>query len=175
MKAQDVRAVVAPVVEALGLEVDRLEVAAAGRRSVLRIYLDGDGPAGRGPSLDQIADATRAISRALDESDVPGESPYLLEVSSRGVTRPLTEPRHFRRNVGRLVALTLADGERAQGRILGADADGVRVDVDGAERVVPWAHLEKAVVQVELNRLPDDEDDTDDGQVGAGGADDEKE
>ncbi len=170
MRTQDVRAVVSPVVEALGLEVDRLEVVAAGRRSVLRIYLDGDGPAGRGPSLDDIAVATRAVSRALDESDVTGEAPYLLEVSSRGVSRPLAEPKHFRRNTGRLVALTLAGGERAEGRILGADADGVRLDVAGAERGVAYAEIEKAVVQVELNRLPADED-----SDAAGGVDDEKE
>nr|NLI50587.1 ribosome maturation factor RimP [Propionibacterium sp.] len=158
MRTQDVRAVVTPVVEALGLEVDRLEVAAAGRRSVLRIYLDGDGPAGRGPTLDDIAEATRAVSRALDESDVTGAAPYLLEVSSRGVSRPLTEPKHFRRNTGRLVALTLADGGRTEGRVLGADADGVRLGVGGAERTVPYPAIEKAIVQVELNRLPDEGD-----------------
>lgn len=174
MKAQDVRAVVTPVVEALGLEVDRLELAAAGRRSVLRIYLDGEGPAGRGPSLDEIAEATRAVSRALDESDVTGEAPYLLEVSSRGVSRPLTEPKHFRRNTGRLVNVTLADGQRFQGRVLETDAEGVRLDVDGGERVVPYGQLAKAVVQVELNRLPD-EDEPDDRPAGAGRADDEEE
>lgn len=170
MKTQDVQALVTPVVEALGLEVDRLDVVAAGRRSVLRIYLDGEGPAGRGPSLDDIASATRALSRALDESDVTGEAPYLLEVSSRGVSRPLTEPKHFRRNSGRLVSLSLVGGEKAQGRILVADADGVRLEAAGAERTIGYAEIQKAVVQVELNRLPDDEEDED-----AAGVEDEEE
>lgn len=150
MKQQAIEAVVGPVVEQCGLEVDRIEIASAGKRSVLRVYLDGDGPEGRGPSLDEIADATRAVSAALDESDATGNAPYTLEVSSRGVSRPLTEPKHFRRNVGRLVALTLADGS-VTGRISAAD-DGIDLDVDGAVRRVDLASISKAVVQAELRK-----------------------
>lgn len=151
MKQQAIEAVVGPVVEQCGLEVDRIEIASAGKRSVLRVYLDGDGPEGRGPSLDEIADATRAVSAALDESDATGNAPYTLEVSSRGVSRPLTEPKHFRRNVGRLVALTLTDGS-VIGRISVADGDGIDLDVDGAVRRVDLASISKAVVQAELRK-----------------------
>lgn len=151
MKQQAIEAVVGPVVEQCGLEVDRIEIASAGKRSVLRVYLDGDGPEGRGPSLDEIADATRAVSAALDESDATGNAPYTLEVSSRGVSRPLTEPKHFRRNVGRLVALTLTDGS-VIGRISVADGDGIDLDVDGAVRRVELASISKAVVQAELRK-----------------------
>ena len=151
MKEQAIAALVGPVVEQHGLEVDRIEIASAGKRSVLRVYLDGDGPEGRGPSLDEIADATRAVSAALDESDATGNAPYTLEVSSRGVSRPLTEPKHFRRNVGRLVALTLADGS-VTGRISAADGDGIDLDVDGAVRRVDLASISKAVVQAELRK-----------------------
>lgn len=151
MKQRAIEAVVGPVVEQCGLEVDRIEIASAGKRSVLRVYLDGDGPEGRGPSLDEIADATRAVSAALDESDATGNAPYTLEVSSRGVSRPLTEPKHFRRNVGRLVALTLTDGS-VIGRISVADGDGIDLDVDGAVRRVDLASISKAVVQAELRK-----------------------
>lgn len=162
MREEAIAEVVGPVVEQCGLEVDRLEIASAGRRSVLRVYLDGDGPDGRGPTLDQIADATRAVSAALDASDVTGEAPYTLEVSSRGVTRPLTEPKHFRRNIGRLVALSLAD-ERVQGRITGADDDAVELDVDGATRSVGYADVTRAVVQAELRKdAPGDAAEADD-------------
>ena len=151
MKQQAIEAVVGPVVEQCGLEVDRIEIASAGKRSVLRVYLDGDGPEGRGPSLDEIADATRALSAALDASDATGQAPYTLEVSSRGVSRPLTEAKHYRRNVGRLVALTLADGP-VTGRIQSADADGVDLDVDGTDRRVALTDITKAVVQAELRK-----------------------
>lgn len=151
MKESAIRDVVTPAVERCGLEVDRIDITRAGRRSVLRISLDGDGPNGRGPSLDEIADATRAVSAALDESDATGNAPYTLEVSSRGVSRPLTEPKHFRRNVGRLVALTLADGS-VTGRISAADGDGIDLDVDGAVRRVDLASISKAVVQAELRK-----------------------
>ncbi len=90
----------------LGLDVEAVEVTPAGNRRVLRIAVDGDD----GVSLDTIADATRVVSDALDDSDVMGERPYTLEVTSRGVERPLTLPRHWRRNVDRLVAVTLVDG-----------------------------------------------------------------
>ena len=126
---------------------------------MLRIYVDGDGPDGRGPSLDEIAGATRALSSALDDSPATGNAPYTLEVSSRGVSRPLTDPRHFRRNTGRLVALTLADGA-VTGRITEADASGVTLDVDGAARRFEFDAITKAVVQAELRKdaLADDAD-----------------
>ena len=151
MKEQAIAHVVGPVVEQSGLEIDRIEVASAGKRSVLRIYLDGDGPEGRGPSLDQIAEATRAISVALDDSTAVGNAPYTLEVSSRGVSRPLTEQRHFRRNIGRLVTVTLPEGS-VTGRIEGVDADGVDLDVEGTPRRVALADVTRAVVQAELRK-----------------------
>ena len=87
---------------ALGLDVEAVEITPAGKRRVLRVAVDKDG----GVTLDDVADATREVSRVLDDSDVMGEQPYTLEVTSRGVDRPLTLPRHWRRNVGRLVKVT---------------------------------------------------------------------
>ena len=86
MNTTDLEALVAPVVAAHRLEVDRLEVMTAGKRSVVRVFLDGDGPEGRGPSLDEIADATRAISKVLDGAPAMGSQPWTLEVSSRGAS-----------------------------------------------------------------------------------------
>ena len=156
MNTADIEALVAPVAAGHALEVDRLEVLSAGKRSVVRVFLDGDGADGRGPSLDDIAAATRAISTALDEADVTKGRPYTLEVSSRGVTRPLTEAKHFRRNIGRLVAFSLA-AEEVTGRVLAANDAEVEIDVNGARRAIPLADVRRAVVQVELNRpVPDD-------------------
>ena len=92
---------------ALGLDVEAVELTPAGKRRVLRIAVDGDG----GVTLDDVADATKKVSEVLDASDVMGEQPYTLEVTSRGVDRPLTLPRHWRRNADRLVKVTTAEGE----------------------------------------------------------------
>ena len=156
MNTADIESLVAPVAAAHALEVDRIEVLTAGKRSVVRIFLDGDGPVGRGPSLDEIAQATRAISAAFDGVDITRGRPYTLEVSSRGVTRPLTEARHFRRNTGRLVAVDTAGGQFT-GRVVAVDTVAVDLDVDGAVRRVPLAEINRAVVQIELNRTIEDE------------------
>ena len=71
---------------ALGMDVEAVEITPAGKRRVLRVAVDKDG----GVTLDDVADATREVSRVIDESDVMGEQPYTLEVTSRGVDRPLT-------------------------------------------------------------------------------------
>jgi ribosome maturation factor RimP len=88
----------------------------------------------------------------LDESDVMGEQPYTLEVTSRGVDRPLTLPRHWRRNADRLVKVTTTSGETLTGRILGCDDAGAQVDVDGQRRTLAYAEVAKALVQIEFNR-----------------------
>lgn len=152
MQESQLRDLVIPILAEGGLELDHLDVTPVGRRRLVRITVDGDGPAGRGPLLDDIAAASQRISEALDESPAVGDAPFTLEVTSRGVSKPLTLPRHYRRNLGRLVHLWLADGE-AEGRIRGVDeeAETVEVEVSGAVRAYPLAGIGKAVIQVELN------------------------
>ena len=135
---------------ALGLDIEAVEISPAGKRRVLRVAVDKDG----GVTLDDVADATREVNRVLDESDVMGEQPYTLEVTSRGVDRPLTLPRHWRRNTDRLVKVTLADGSAVTGRITGCDEDKATLDVSGTNRDVAYAEVTKALVQIEYNRKP---------------------
>lgn len=139
----------------MGLDVEAVEVTPAGKRRVLRVAVDKDG----GVTLDDVADATREVSRVLDESDVMGEQPYTLEVTSRGVDRPLTLPRHWRRNADRLVKVSLVEGDTVTGRIAGATDDSVTLEVDGSTRELPYADIAKALVQVEFNRKHDKEHD----------------
>ncbi len=140
---------------AMGLDVEAVEVTPAGKRRVLRVAVDKDG----GVTLDDVADATREVSRVLDDSDVMGEMPYTLEVTSRGVDRPLTLPRHWRRNADRLVKLTRADGTELTGRITSSDDDAVTLDVDGEPTVVAYPDVAKAFVQIEFNRKSEKKDD----------------
>ncbi|HJE50452.1 MAG TPA: ribosome maturation factor RimP [Tessaracoccus flavescens] len=158
MQDQQLAAVIEPILASHGLELDSLEVTPLGKRSVLRITVDGDGPKGRGPLLDDIAAASSALSAALDESTAVGNNPYTLEVSSRGVSKPLTEAKHFRRNATRLVKLWIAERE-VTGRIVDVSDDEVTLDVKGATRTFALSDIKKAVVQVEMNRsVSDDED-----------------
>jgi ribosome maturation factor RimP len=135
---------------ALGVDVEAVEITPAGKRRVLRVAIDKDG----GVTLDDVADATREVSRVLDDSDVMGEQPYTLEVTSRGVDRPLTLPRHWRRNADRLVKVTLDDGSAVTGRITASDDVAATLDVDGAAHEVAYARVAKALVQIEFNRKP---------------------
>jgi ribosome maturation factor RimP len=140
---------------ALGLDIEAVDITPAGKRRILRIAVDKDG----GVTLDEVAEATREVNRVLDESDVMGEQPYTLEVTSRGVDRPLTLERHWRRNARRLVKVTFDDGETVTGRIIEAAPESVSLDVDGSRREVAYAEVKKALVQVEFNRqTPDDGD-----------------
>ena len=155
----DVRALLEPVVTALGLDLEDLDVQASGRRRRVSVVIDRDG----GVDLDGIAAASRAVSDALDASDAMGDDPYTLEVTSPGVDRPLTLPRHWRRNIGRRVRVHLADGSTLHGRIREVDDDGVLVAVDvkgkpeSMERRTPWAEVARGEVQVEFRRPQDSE------------------
>jgi ribosome maturation factor RimP len=143
-----------PAVEATGHDLEDISVSPAGKRRVVRVIIEKDG----GVSLDDIATVSRGISDLLDTAEA--EDPdllggaYVLEVSSPGVDRPLTAPRHWRRNVGRLVKATLSDGALVTGRITKADELDLVLDVDGTERTLLLAEVIRGAVQVEFNKLP---------------------
>jgi ribosome maturation factor RimP len=153
----------------LGLLVEDVAVTPVGRRRLVRIAVDRDLDLGGEQTdatepltLDDVADATRAISDALDASDAMGEQPYVLEVTSPGVDRPLTEPRHYRRNVTRLVTVTPVEGDAVTGRIVRAGESDLTLEVPGAKkeparsRDFRYADIVRAVVQVEFSRAAAD-------------------
>lgn len=133
---------------AMGFDLEAVDVTPAGKRRVLRIAVDRDG----GVTLDDVADATREVDRALEASGVMGELPYTLEVTSRGVDRPLTLPRHWRRNQDRLVKVALVEGGEVTGRILAATEASATLDVDGDRHDLAYADVRSALVQIEFNR-----------------------
>ena len=135
--------------DALGLDLEAVDLSSAGRRRVLRVAIDKDG----GVTMDDIADATREVSRVLDDHDeLMGSQAYTLEVSSPGVDRPLALPRHWRRNQGRLVKVTFPDDDPVTGRITSTDETGAVLDVEGSERRVEYAGVKKAKVQIEFKK-----------------------
>ena len=155
-----------PVVNAADYDLEDISVTAAGRRNLIRVVIDADG----GVDLDAVAAVSRAMSEALDADADAGPDfaePYVLEVSSPGVDRPLTENRHWRRASGRLVEVTV-DGQSLVGRIVSTDSLGVTLEVSGVKgrpsksRTVAWSALGKGKVQVEFNRKASPGTDADD-------------
>jgi ribosome maturation factor RimP len=142
--------VLTPVVAATGHDLEDITVTSAGRRSLVRVIVDADG----GVDLDAVAEVSRVVSEVLDEDAEGGAAfagPYVLEVSSPGVDRPLTEQRHWRRAAGRLVTAPIGD-TTVTGRVLATDDDGVTLDIDGERRTIGWGELGPGRVQVEFNR-----------------------
>jgi ribosome maturation factor RimP len=166
-----------PVVHAMDMDLEAVRVTSAGRRRVLRVIIDADG----GVSLDDIALASRELSIKLDSSEAMGDQPYTLEVSSPGVDRPLTQPRHWRRAAGRLVIAPLkADttGQQggngaatAEGRITGSSEHGVILERDGVTREYQYAELGPGRVQVEFGHFDDAAVDADSGDADKGDPD----
>jgi len=146
-----------PVVEGTGCDLEDVEVTPAGRRRVVRVVVDRDG----GLPLDVVADVSRAVSDALDKADPFGDTPYVLEVSSPGVSRPLVAPRHWRRAGGRLVEVSVDGAAPVVARVLGADESGVQFDGAGT---TAYDRLGPGRVQVEFSR-PSEADDSDDADL----------
>lgn len=152
-----------PAVTAMGLDLENVRITSAGRRRLLRIVVDADG----GVSLDDIAQVSREVSATLDRAAAMGEAAYTLEVSSPGVDRPLTEPKHWRRAIGRMVAAPLqpqnqGDGvgpATVTGRITGADDRGVQLDVRGVSREFGYSELGPGKIQIEFAPLDSQLDD----------------
>ncbi|NYD45892.1 ribosome maturation factor RimP [Actinomadura luteofluorescens] len=115
----------APAVAEAGYDLEEVDVRPAGRRRLVRVVVDADG----GIGLDDIARLSETTSELLDGSDLMGTSPYVLEVTSPGVDRPLTEPRHWRRAVGRLIVAPLTEGGQIEGRVVAADDEAVEIEV----------------------------------------------
>ncbi len=161
-----VATLIEPVLHALEMDLEAVKIATAGRRRVLRIIVDADG----GVSLDDIAEVSREVSARLDAKNAMGDAPYTLEVSSPGIDRPLTQPRHWRRAIGRLVIVPLTGQDtdsrqdapvrpvEHEARVIDADQERVTLEIDGAQRTVRHSELGPGRVQVEFGRLPDEDD-----------------
>jgi len=145
-----VTAVIEPVVRSLDLDLEDLRISTVGRRKLVKVVVDGDA----GIDLDLVADISHAIGDAIDEAQAMGDADWTLEVTSPGVERPLTLPRHWRRAVGRNVKVQFADGREDMGRILEFDEESGEAvfNFKGATRARSTKDIVKAIVQVEFNR-----------------------
>ncbi|GAA1137325.1 ribosome maturation factor RimP [Nesterenkonia lutea] len=126
-RARKIAELIIPAVTEQGLHLEELELAANGSGTTLRVSVDLASGTEQ-VDLDTVAAVSQAISARLDEKDVlPELDSYDLEVSTPGATRPLTEPRHFERNLGRLLEITQTGGSPMLARLQAVDADSITV------------------------------------------------
>ena len=146
---------VTPAVSDLGFYLEDVHVATPGSHRIVTCIVDGDASL----NLDQVTSVSRVISELLDEAVFMGETPFTLEVTSPGVDRPLTQPRHFAKNVDRLLKIVKVDGSEVSGRILSNTDHSVTLTVtlkkEVTEQTVPLADIKRAVVEIEFNRKDD--------------------
>ncbi len=149
-RAVEVAAALDPVVTAAGFDLDEVTLSRAGRRTVVRVSIDAE----HGVGLDAAAEVSRLLDPVLDQLPALGTAPFTLEVSSRGVGAPLVLPRHWRRNVGRLVAVTTTAGTSVTGRIATAGDTAATLELEDSDdrTEIPYGSVRRAVVTVEFNR-----------------------
>jgi ribosome maturation factor RimP len=146
---------VTPAVSDLGFYLEDVHVATPGNHRIVTCIVDGDASL----NLDQVTSVSRVISELLDEAAFMGETPFTLEVTSPGVDRPLTQPRHFAKNVDRLLKIIKLDGSEVTGRILSNTDHDVTLTVlikkESTEQTVLLSDIKRAVVEIEFNRKDD--------------------
>jgi ribosome maturation factor RimP len=146
---------VTPAVSDLGFYLEDVHVATPGSHRIVTCIVDGDASL----NLDQVTSVSRVISELLDEAPFMGETPFTLEVTSPGVDRPLTQPRHFAKNADRLLKIIKLDGSEVTGRILSnTDHDvtlSVTIKKETIEQSISLADIKRAVVEIEFNRKDD--------------------
>ncbi|CAB4648780.1 unannotated protein [freshwater metagenome] len=146
---------VTPAVSDAGFYLEDVHIATPGSHRIVTCIVDGDSSL----NLDQVTSVSRIISELLDEATFMGETPFTLEVTSPGVDRPLTAPRHFKKNVDRLLKVIKVDGSEVVGRILSNTDQDVTLTVaekkETREEVVALADIKRAVVEIEFNRKDD--------------------
>jgi len=146
---------VTPALQEQSFYLEDIHIVTPGNHRIVTCIVDGD----LALNLDQVTSASRIISEMLDAAAFMGESPFTLEVTSRGVDRPLTLPRHFAKSIDRLLKITTVDGSELKGRVLSNSEDSVTLLVTTkkveSEEIVALSEIKRAVVEVEFNRKDD--------------------
>lgn len=140
-----------PALAEAGVDLEEVQVQRAGRREIVRVVVDRDG----GVDLDLVAQISQLVASLLDEAPLASQfaGAYVLEVTSPGVDRPLTEPKHWRRAVERLVHAHTSGGDVIVGRIQSVDDTSVVLLLEsGASTSVSLSELVRGDVQIEFNR-----------------------
>jgi ribosome maturation factor RimP len=134
-----------PAIKSAGFVLEEVKVTPAGKRRIVAVIIDGEE---RNPSLDEVTVVSRKVSDILENYSQLGDLPFTLEVTTPGVDRPLTLPRHWRKNVGRLVKITPNEGDAFTSRITSATNELVALE----SREIRFSDVKRAVIEIEFNR-----------------------
>ena len=144
-KKEEISAAITPALSDLGFYLEDITITSAGRRSMITVIVDGDNHL----SLDQVTVATKAIGEIVENIQSLGQAPFTLEVTSPGLDRPLTKPRHWRKNIDRLVKIVLLDGKEVKGRV--KDVSEISTTVD--DQVVKFSEIKRATLEIEFKQV----------------------
>lgn len=147
---------ITPALQQAGYFLEDITIVSPGKHRIVTVIVDGE----KALNLDEVTLASKLVSELLDEATFMGETPFTLEVTSPGIDRPLTIPRHFAKNIDRLLKVTKSDGEVITGRILSNTESDVTLTVtvkkDVADVTIPLADIKRAQVEIEFNRKDGD-------------------
>jgi len=142
---EEIAVAITPAIEAAGCYLEEVTLTPAGKRKIMTVIVDGD----TNLSLDQVTAVSKEVSAIVEVLPALGDTPFTLEVTSPGVDRPLTHPRHWRKNHGRLINVTLEDGKVVKGRI----GDSTEVDVEIDSLKIAYAAMKRALIEIEFKSL----------------------
>ena len=143
-KKEEIAAAITPTIEGLGFYLEDLNITSAGRRSMLTVIVDGDTHL----TLDQVTSVTKAIGEIVENIQSLGQTPFTLEVTSPGIDRPLTKPRHWKKNIDRLVKVVLQDTSEVKGRIKDSNQETATID----DKLIKFAEVKRATLEVEFKQ-----------------------
>ncbi|MBU3646247.1 MAG: ribosome maturation factor RimP [Candidatus Nanopelagicaceae bacterium] len=138
-----------PVVTRAGFVLEEVTVTPVGKRRLVSVVIDRENS---NPSLDEVTVVSKEISVILDTYSQMGEMPFTLEVTTPGVDRPLTLPRHWKKNIGRLVKITPKQGDKFIGRISEVSENQVKLELEKELLTVDLGDVSRAQIEVEFNR-----------------------
>jgi ribosome maturation factor RimP len=142
---EEIAVAITPAIEAAGCYLEEVTLTPAGKRKIMTVIVDGD----TNLSLDQVTAVSKEVSAIVEVLPALGDTPFTLEVTSPGVDRPLTHPRHWRKNHGRLINVTLEDGKVVKGRI----GDSTEIDVEIDSLKIAYAAMKRALIEIEFKSL----------------------
>ncbi len=142
---EEIAVAITPAIEAAGCYLEEVTLTPAGKRKIMTVIVDGD----TNLSLDQVTAVSKEVSAIVEVLPALGDTSFTLEVTSPGVDRPLTNPRHWRKNHGRLINVTLHDEKSVKGRI--GDSTEIDVEIDSVK--IAYAAIKRALIEIEFKSL----------------------